>query len=848
MSTFQTFQVFPSIPKSLSFLENLSRNIWWCWNRDAEELFRRINPNQWTTGGRNPISFSTLVPQDRLEELAKDKSFLAHMERVRESYEKQVLAPVDSQKTLGSDGGVAYFSMEFGLHESIPLYSGGLGVLAGDHLKAASDLRLPLVGVGLLYRQGYFRQYLDQDGWQQEAYPEADLFTLPVDRVKDASGRTLIIRVTGPSGDILSVVWTIRVGAVTLYLLDTNIPENPVEYRSITTRLYGGGSTQRLTQELVLGIGGMRTLKAVGFKPVVVHMNEGHSAFAGIERLAQTMADKGIDLSTALEVIPRATVFTTHTPVAAGHDDFPVDMVMPCLKPFEEPLGAPLEEILAWGQPPGSSGDAPLSMFILGRRMAAFCNGVSELHGAVARRMWAHLWPDMPENEVPITHVTNGVHIPTWTSKEVALLFERYIGPDWALPTRDPNAVNNIDDIYEEELWHAHELNRARLIRHCRKQMVYQYGRRNAPVSVMKEAESVLDQDVLTIAFARRFATYKRATLLLKDPERLEAIISNTDRPVQFIFAGKAHPQDNEGKELIRQLTEFARRLGVRNRMVFIEDYDMHTARRLIQGADIWLNTPRRPFEACGTSGMKAAVNGVLNVSILDGWWCEGYDASRGWRIGNGEELEDNEYQDRVEAQALYNVLENDVIPCFYDRENGGIPHRWLSMMKESMKMAMQQFSARRMVGEYHERFYIPAAENYRKLLKDDGAEARRLSGLSERMAALWKDIMIDPPARDTDGPLRVGETLSVSAVAFLGELIPEEVDVELCYGHPRAADELDVTFREKMTVKEKRSDGAYLYTCSIDCRTPGRYGFTARVTPKGDGWTRFMPGWITWA
>ncbi len=848
MRSIQTFQVFPDIPSPLAFLDILARNIWWCWNRDAEDLFRRIEPAMWVDSHQNPLLFSTRVSQERLEELARDTSFLAHMERVQELYEDQVLAPVETSKRIVGDDRIAYFSMEFGLHESVPLYSGGLGVLAGDHLKAASDLRLPLVGVGLMYRQGYFRQFLDPDGWQQEAYPEADLFTLPAHRIKEKGGRTLLVQVDGPGGTIRAMAWKVAVGAVDLYLLDTNIPENPPEMRDITTRLYAGGTTKRLDQELVLGIGGMRLLRTIGLRPVVLHMNEGHSAFAGIERLAQVMEAEKLDLETALEVIPRATVFTTHTPVAAGHDDFPADMVSSGLRPFEARLGTSLREILAWGQPPGSGPDAPLSMFILGRRLSSRCNGVSELHGAVARRMWSHLWPGVPEEEIPIAHVTNGVHLATWTSKEVSLLLQRYIGPDWSKPSKEDDGGRYIDDIYEEELWHAHELNRVRLVRHCRKQMVHQYGRRNAPIAIMKEAENVLDQDILTIAFARRFATYKRATLLLQDPERLEAMITNEDQPVQFIFAGKAHPNDNDGKELIRRLIEFARRPAVRHRVVFIEDYDMHTARRLTQGADVWLNTPRRPFEACGTSGMKAAANGVLNVSILDGWWCEGYDKSRGWRIGNGEEFEDNEYQDRVEAQALYNILENDVIPAFYERESGGIPIRWLKMMKASMKMAMTNFSARRMVQEYNGRFYEPAAEQYAELLANGGVEAARLGQLTRRLGDLWKHVMIDPPARESDGPLRVGEALAVSAVVFLGELTPEEVVVELCYGRPRSVDELDVTFRETMTVKERRSDGAYLYTCSFSCRKPGRYGFTARVTPRGDTWTRFMPGWITWA
>ena len=523
-------------------------------------------------------------------------------------------------------------------------------------------------------------------------------------------------------------------------------------------------------------------------------------------------------------------------------------MLSPCLKPFEEKLGTHVEAIIRWGQPQGGAPETPLSMFILGKRMSAYCNGVSELHGAVARRMWHHLWPGIPEDEVPITHVTNGVHIPTWTSSETSLLFERYIGPDWHMAVGTTDNGHRLEEMYDEELWHAHEINRARLIRTCRRRMANQYGRRNAPITIMKEVESVLDQDILTIGFARRFATYKRANLLLQDPERLEAMINSEDHPVQFIFAGKAHPQDNEGKELIRRLVEFGRRPGLRHRFIFLEDYDMQIARRLIQGADVWLNTPRRPFEACGTSGMKAAINGVLNVSVLDGWWCEGYRNDRGWRIGNGEEFEDADYQDRIEGQALYNVLENEVIPCFYDRESGGLPLRWLGRMKASMKMAMQDFSAQRMVNQYSQRFYGPGTQQYRDLLADQARLAVEKSQTNERLKKLWKEIVIDFPVLQTEGTLRVGDRLQINVLVNLGQIKPDEVDVELCYGPPKTVDRLEVTYRKTMAVQEALSENRYLYACSLPCDAAGRYGFTARVTPKGDIWTRYTPGLIAWA
>ena len=815
---------------------------------DAIELFRRISPRLWEASGRNPIVFLTVIPQEQLEKLSKDESFLAHQQRVEERFVDDLTPEEPGESPYGKEGTIGYFSMEFGIHESVPLFAGGLGVLAGDHLKAASDLTLPLIGVGLLYRHGYFHQFLDHEGWQQEEYPEIDIYRLPVKRVKDDSGNELIISVPGPEGEIRAVVWKIMVGCIPLILLDTNLPENSPEIREITSRLYAGSSKTRLAQEVLLGIGGMRALEGMGINPTVCHMNEGHCAFVTLERLAQTISSYSVNLETAKEIVSRTTIFTTHTPVAAGHDEFPVDLVKPYLNSFTDRLGISVEEILSWGQPMKSGADTPISMFVLGLHSAQYCNGVSELHGKVARRMWSHVWPGRPEDEIPIGHITNGIHIPSWISVENSLLFERYLAPDWHLDMGNPEIAKRIDDIYDEELWRSREMSRSRLIRHCRALMIKQYRRRNAPKAMMKDAESVMDQDILTIAFARRFATYKRANLLLKDPERFEAIITSKTNPVQFIFAGKAHPKDNEGKELIKRLIQFARRPKIRHRIAFLEDYDISIARNLVQGADVWLNTPRRPFEACGTSGIKAAANGVLNVSILDGWWCEGYAEERGWSIGDGEEYTDSVYQDTVESLALYNVLENDVIPCFYERRNGEAPDRWLKMMKESMKMAMLQFCARIMVKKYENRFYLPAAERFARLTADNAKEAVILSAQYNRLSSLWEKIRIEPPVRNAEGPFWVGERFEVTAIVNLGELNPDEVKMELYYGPLKAVDSIADSHPQEMTVKEIHEDGEYLYSCTIACSNSGRYGFTVRAIPSGDDRIRFAPGLITWA
>jgi starch phosphorylase len=842
------FQVLPTIPEPLGFIETLSRNLWWSWNQDARELLRRIDTRLWETAQHSPLAYLNLVPQTRLAELAEDDGFLAHLERVRLQFEKQVMAPADRLATLFGPGEViAYFSMEFGIHASLPMFAGGLGVLAGDHLKSASDMGLPLVGVGLLYRRGYFKQYLDADGRQQEEYPEMDYTHIPMERARDAEGGDIRVSVTGPDGEMLADVWQLSVGRVPLLLLDTNLQENPPEIREITSRLYASSPPMRLSQEALLGIGGMRALAAAGWYPKVCHMNEGHSAFCAIERLAQVCVREGVDLKTALEIVPRSMVFTTHTPVAAGHDEFKPELVRPVIGPLAEKLGIDEDTVLTWGRSVPDDPESRLSMFILAMHLSQHLNGVSALHGRTARRMWAHVWPNRPESEVPIAHITNGVHLPTFLSVELARLFERYLGPDWAQGSNRPDIVDYIDDISGDELWRAHDLSRARLISNCRHRLTAQYQRRNAPPATIEEVGSFLDNDVLTIGFARRFATYKRANLLLQDPERLEAIITNPQRPVQFIFAGKAHPRDNEGKDLIQKLVRFMDKKEIRNRIVFIENYDMTLARLLVQGVDVWLNTPRRPFEACGTSGMKAALNGALNFSVLDGWWVEGYSDETGWAIGNGEDYSDAVYQDAVESQALYNILENEIIPCFYNGSSGSQADCWVKKMKASIKMAMSQFSSLRMLEDYTDSYYRPAAGRYGELIADGAEEARRIADQMERLDARWDAIFVSPPVMDGTDTLRVGDAVEVHCEVALGDLDPQEVDVELYYGRLATVEQLSSARTTVMTVQETLAEGRYRYGCSVNCETTGRFGMTVRVSPRGDERIKETPALVTW-
>jgi starch phosphorylase len=534
--------------------------------------------------------------------------------------------------------------------------------------------------------------------------------------------------------------------------------------------------------------------------------------------------------------------------VAAGHDEFPAEIAKPYIAPLAADLGLSVEKLLSWGQINGKEPHGPFSMFILGLRLSQYCNGVSELHGRVARRMWSFVWPEREDEDTPITHVTNGVHVSSFIAPEMVMLFERYLGPEWYFCGRKTENVDRIDNIYDEELWRAHEMTRTRMVSNVRDLLVRQLARRNAPISELKMAETALNPEALTIGFARRFATYKRANLIFRDPERLNAILRSTDRPVQLIFAGKAHPQDNDGKELIKKITEFASHHNLKDRIIFLENFDMGISRLLVQGVDIWLNTPRRPLEACGTSGMKAAANGVLNLSVLDGWWCEGYSSERGWRIGNGEEYSDLGYGDAVESQALYNTLENKVIPMFYDRGASNMPVEWISKMKASMKMAMAEFCSHRMVGEYQQRFYFPAVQRRRELLTDDAAESRQLGVLHRHLRKQWDQIHIQSPTRDAEGPFQVEDRFNVSAVVHLGTIQPDEVMVELYYGRIKSLEELETMATLEMVMVEDRGSGDYLYQCTVDCSDSGRYGFTVRVVPNADNWIRYTPGLLTWA
>jgi starch phosphorylase len=793
------------------------------------------------------------IAQDRLERAARDDGFLAQLERVCQRFDRYVKQTTWYQKTYGQSGEplIAYFSAEFGLTECLPNYSGGLGVLSGDHLKSASDLGVPLVGVGLLYQKGYFRQYLNEAGWQQEVYDANDFHNLPLTLVRQPDDEPLTIQVPLPGRQVTAQLWRAQVGRVPLYLLDTNIPANSQRDQDITDELYGGDSQMRIEQEIVLGIGGYRALEAQGLQPAVYHMNEGHSAFLALERIQQLMKAEGLSFPEAREAASASLVFTTHTPVAAGHDYFTPDLVRRYLDDYADSLGLSSREFMDLGREDPGNESAPFCMTTLALRLAAYSNAVSRLHGRVTRHMWHMLWPGVPEDQVPIGHVTNGVHFRSWISKEMNQLYDRYLGPRWREEPGDQAVWQRAKHIASEELWRTHERRRERLVSFVRRRLRDQLLRRGAPQAEIEAADEVLDPKALTIGFARRFAAYKRATLLLRDPQRLAKILDAPERPVQIIYAGKAHPQDNAGKELIAQIAKLAQQgPPFRRRLVFLEDYDMTIARYLVQGSDVWLNTPRRPREASGTSGMKAAANGVLSLSVLDGWWDEAYEPGVGWAIGRGEAYDDPEYQDQVESEALYNLLERDVVPTFYDQGADGLPRRWIELVKSSIGTLCHFFNTHRMVQQYTERFYLPAATRAQQLAAEGMQRARALAAWKARVERNWAQVRIQAVHAAWDREVQVGDKLGIQVSVQLGELAPEDVTIEVYMGRVDVNGEIVDAEATALTSSGKDEEGNHLFEAkAIPCEKSGLHGYTVRVLPHHpDLVTPLLPGLIVWA
>ena len=837
------FLVRPSMPPALSRMPELAYNIVWSWEPGIRALFRRLDPILWRESGYNPVILLGRVPQATLDRAAADPRYLALYAQACERYDAQVT-------TTGprpDDKLIAYFSAEYGLTECLPIYSGGLGMLSGDHLKSASDCQIPLVGVGLLYQGGYFRQYLNPDGWQQERYPTNDFFTLPVTPVSDAAGLPLKVSVKLPGGLVWIQVWCIQVGRVSLYLLDTNIPDNPSQQdRDITDQLYGGDNDKRIRQEIVLGIGGLRALQVLGVKPTVYHMNEGHSAFLALERIRLLMQEQKLTFEEALEACRVNNVFTTHTPVPAGIDIFDPGMMRFYFQEYCDGAGIHFDQFMALGRRHPQNGDEHFSMAVMALKAASYRNAVSRLHREVSQEMWSGLWPQLPVWEVPITSVTNGVHLPSWLNGDLATLYDQYLQPDWRERFADHGVWEQVREIPDEELLEMHRHRKRRLITFVRAMQTAAALRRKVSSGELRRAGEVLDPNVLTIGFARRFATYKRATLLFRDVDRLRKLLCDKERPVQIIIAGKAHPRDQPGKSYIREIVQLSRDPELWRRLVFVEDYDMKVAREMVQGVDLWLNTPRRGEEACGTSGMKAGLNGVLNLSILDGWFDEAYEKSGGWAIGDREPYW--EEQDGMHSSAIYYLLENEIVPMFYAHRENVAGDEWMRRVKQSLRYLSPQFDCRRMVIEYNAELYQPAHTAFTALRRGQFENARQKAVWNARVGQAWDRVRVMEASPAPDASVISGREIEIRAAVDLAGLNATDVRVEAVLGRVGPSGSLEDT-EIVVLPPAGESDGATLFARKIAPRHTGRLGYALRVSPNHyeDPLTRPCPDLLRW-
>lgn len=830
------FYIAPVLPDELKHLRDIAMNLWYSWNWDAVQLFMRMDEKLWDEVYQNPVAMLGRVPQARFKELAQDEGFVANVERIHNEQQNYIGVPKWYQHTYRdrNDLQVAYFSAEFGLAEALPVYSGGLGVLSGDHLKSSSDMGIPLVGIGLLYRQGYFRQRLNPDGWQVEEYPENDWYNMSVTLETKPDGEPLLISVEMGDLTVFAHIWRVQVGNTRLFLLDTNFAQNPSKAREITTQLYGGDRDMRLRQELLLGIGGVRALKALNIQPTVYHLNEGHSAFLILERIRDLMTTEGLSFQESRELVRATNVFTTHTPVPAGNEQFDAELLRRYLERWiDSHLKLGWEDFLRMGRVDPNRQDEQFGMTVFALRNAAHCNGVSRLHGEVSRKMWKSIWPTVPIKEIPILHVTNGIHTKSWLSHDLCGLIEHYAGNRFCDKPWEYDTWDLVEKIPDNELWRVHQIRRERLIHFARKRLKQQLRRRHAQMMEIAQVDDLLNPHALTIGFSRRVATYKRANLLFADLERLKKIICNPQRPVQFIFAGKAHPHDMPAKEIIKNIFSIIHEEPFREHFIFLEDYDINVARYLVQGVDIWLNNPRRPLEASGTSGMKAAINGGLNLSVLDGWWDEAFSSDVGWAIVSEEEAEAI-YQDKVESEALYNLLEHNVIPLYYNRDATGVPWEWIKKMKNSIRKLGRFFNTHRMLQEYTETFYLPANELGHALSTNQYEQSKRLNNWQEKIRQAWNRVKIEKvDVSASRQNLRVGDNLSLRVQALLADLKPSDVCVEVLFGSLDSQGELEDSLIFPTQYAGKGSDGQHIFSLDIPCGESGQHGFSVRIRPQ---------------
>ena len=823
-------------------MPELAYNLIWSWEPIIRALFRRLDPNLWRECGYNPVLMLGRIPQATLERVAADPRYLALYRMACQRFDAHVL-----REEPNPEGKlIAYFSAEYGLTECLPIYSGGLGVLSGDHLKSSSDSNIPLVGVGLLYQQGYFRQLLNPDGWQQERYPTNDFYTLPITPVVDETGQDLKVYVKLPTGNVAIQVWKIEVGRIRLYLLDTNIPDNVLpQERDITDSLYGGDHDTRIRQEIVLGVGGVRALKALGLSPTVYHINEGHSAFLGLERIRILMEEHKLSFAEALEAARSNNVFTTHTSVPAGIDMFDPGLMYHYFHDYCSQVGISFDQLMALGRNPHAREDR-FSMAILALSTSAHRNAVSRLHRQVSQELWHGLWPELPVWEVPITSITNGVHLPTWLNSDLAALYDQYLQPDWRDRFAEPDIWEQIEDIPDEELMEAHRRRKRRLVSFIRARQQMNAVRRQSSAAEIRRASEVLDPNAFTIGFARRFATYKRATLLFRDVERVKRLLTNKEMPVQIVIAGKAHPKDHPGKGYIREVVQLSHDPDLWKRVVFVEDYDMKVARELVQGVDLWLNNPRRGEEACGTSGMKAGINGILNLSSLDGWFDEAYEKSGGWAIGDREQY--SEDQDSLHASNIYYLLENEIVPMFYERRDQ-LSREWMRRVKQSLKYLSPHFDCRRMVTEYMRELYDPAHSSCMLMTKSGYQAARDWARWDERVRQVWDRVRFVGAGEAPVGSVTSGRPVPVNASIDLAGLKPEDVRVEVVVGRVGTDGGLEDT--EIMVLPPISQNGSVaVFGKEIVPERTGRLGYALRVSPNHceDPLTRTCTSLLKWS
>ena len=852
MYIFNKVTVMPQLPKKINELDKISNNLWWSWNTEFLKLFKKIDIDLWESCGKNPVKFLKQIDQEKLEFIAKDSSFIEEYNSNVANFENYMKSKntwfsrnyPDNKENL-----IAYFSAEYGLDQILPIYSGGLGMLSGDHLKSASDLGIPLVAIGLLYKNGYFNQKINAQGWQTNEYKNIELENLPIIPVKNENGENLIITIKDGEENVYIKVWKILVGRVTLYLLDTDIPENTEENRNTTLTLYGGDQEMRIKQEMVLGIGGVTLLKEIGLDPTVYHMNEGHSSFLVLELIKNIMNEKKVSFQIAKDIVTARTVFTTHTPVPAGNDIFPIELVEKHFKDMWKTLGITKQEFFELGMKPKEENKTSFNMGILALKIAGKKNGVSKLHGAVSRELFGEVWPEIASNESPITYVTNGVHTCTWLAPKLKELYNKYLTPYWQDRIQENETWERIKDIPDAELWKEHQNRKEQLFRLVKENVTTRLKNNGMHYDKINEITSKLNPNALTIGFARRFATYKRATLIFKDLERMTQILNDTSKPVQLIFAGKAHPKDVEGQELIKRIHEISLMPQFKGKIFLLENYNMENSKLLISGVDVWLNNPRRPMEASGTSGEKAAVNGVINFSILDGWWAEGYNQKNGWAIGTNKEYDSYEEQDTFDSQSIYNILENKIIPMYYNKENG-ISKEWISFMKNSIISNGGRYSTSRMLVDYTRDLYIPLCDITNKYYNNLEL-VTEYNQMKSDMYKNWDDIQITQSNNLDNISTNAGGQIEVYCTVKLPNISEENIETQTYYGKildNGTIENINVTTMELIEKDEKNK--TYKYKAKIDFKTGGNYGYTFRVMPKSkmllDSANLDLVKWIT--